>query len=39
MTVVGKKYIVAIYYRNPARQVKGRIYIYTDETILDNNIN
>ena len=28
MTVVGKKYIVAIYYRYPARQVNGSIYIY-----------
>ena len=29
MTVVGKKYIVAIYYRHPARQVNGSIYIQT----------
>ena len=29
MTVVGKKYIVAIYYRYPARQVNGSIYIQT----------
>ena len=37
MTVVGKKYIVAIYYRYPARQVNGSI--YRDETISDNKLN
>ena len=39
MTVVGKNYIVAIYYRHPARQVNGSIYKQTKlslTTILIN---
>ena len=41
MTVVGKKYIVAIYYRYPARQVNGSIYIHRRNyiCILDNKLN